>query len=794
MPALNSPSSFAAQGQAGRPPYSAATTPPPSQEVKDQFPLLMAADSPNVAKQFDEFQRGGGMSLVCAQRDRNDRIRFNRWRGRTSDFRKHRKALAGEPVPWENAWDGRVYMADGVIEDMGDVLSSAFERAKLKARPTEASDTQRAGMAEIVLAKYRERMRASLSDESEYLWQFGLNNGCAVWEVGWDRALAMKHEPVTMDQLLEAGLAAQEALMSMPPSEVPPDMLERMAVIAQLGEVILDPAREGEAVDLLQMFAHHLAAQLYAPQRRSYGDEWLNNYELSRRTARRVVRELRATGHSRLPAPYLARNQPFACAREVGYDYFCPPEMTDPQDASWHAVRNWLTPEQLMARRATDGWDPHWVDEAIKTAGQTSVWGDAVFERDQTTFEGDSEVDAYDWHTQDTKSGLVEVVWFYKRYISAEGVPEVWCTVWCPHVIQDPMNPAREDFAAAHYEYDLLPGMYPFVGYRWQKKKRQFINSTGVPQIVGSDQHSVKTSLDMLVDRQEMEVNPSWMVDTRLGMRYKAGPGAQIPRKRAGDLEPLQLNAGSPALAFNLIEAANQRTAEYFGLMRETVLPAKWQSKLQRMTERYLGACAQMWCMVLKLIQRNADAAELERIAGADPEFPTSPEDIAGEFDISLYFDVKDLDMEFVFKKLEAIINMAVPVDRAGLIDSANLVRMIMAAIDPSYSNALLQSDTSASQKLFQDTRNQVSLLMQGNMPDMVENDPTAAKQLEYAQQIIFGDGSGKGGNPIYQQALRENPVVQERFDAWVQNRQQSVKQEKNKQIGRDGVDVEAVA
>ena len=775
-------------------PAASAAAMRPSTDVQEQFPLLMAADKPDVPKQFDEFTRGGGMSLVCAQRDRNDRIRYNRWKGRTSDYRKHRKALGADPVPWEGGWDGRVHLADGVIEDMGDVLSSAFERAQLKARPVEASDIQRAGMAEVVLRKYRERMRASLCDEAEYLWQFGLNNGSAVWQVGWDRALAMKYEPISMDRLIAAGAQAQAALLQMPGAEVPPEMLEKLAVIAALGQVILDPAREAEAVDLLQMFAHHLAAQIYADERQSYGDEWLNNYELSAKTARKVVRELRSTGQSRLPAPYMVRSQPFACARELGYDYFCPPEMTELQTACWHAVRQWLTPEELMARRATEGWDPHWVEEAIKTAGHTSVWGDAMFERDSITFEADTEVDAYDWNTQETKSGLVEVVWFYKRYISQEGVPEVWCTVWCPHVTQDPMNPQDESFCAAHYEYDELQGDYPFVGYRWQKKRRQFIHGTGVPQVVGSDQHSMKTSLDMLVDRQEMEVNPSWMVDVRLGMRYKAGPGAQIPRKRAGDLEPLQLNAGSPALAFNLIEAANQRTAEYFGLMREGVLPVKWQTKLQRMTERYLGACAQMWTLVFRLIQHNATAAELERMAGGDPEFPTTPEDIAGEFDLSLYFDVKDLDTEFTLKKLDAIIKMAMPVDRAGLIDSAALVRLIMAAIDPTYSTALLQSDTSASQKLFNDTRDQVSLIMQGNMPDMVENDPTAAKQLEYAQQIIFGNGEGKGGNPIYQQVLQQNQTVQERFQAWVQNREQSVKQEKNKQIGRDGVDVEAVA
>ena len=773
------------------------STPAPSQEVKDQFPLLMASERPKVKEQFDEFQRAGGMSLVCAQRDRNDRIRYNRWRGRTSDFRKHRKAIGGDPIPYENGWDGRVYHADGVIEEVGDVLSAAFERAQLKARPTEAADIQKAGYAEIVLRKYRERMGAQVKDEAEFCWQFGLNNGASIWQVGWDRRLAMKYQPLDMEQLLAAAQNAMDALTQMPPAEVPPEMQEKFVLLANLGPVILDPQRTDEAVELLQMFAHHLAAQLYAGQRKDYGSEWLNNYELSAKTARKVVKELREDGRSRLPAPYLAKNEPFAVAREVGYDYFCPPEMTDLQTAPWHAVRDWLTPEELMARRATDGWDPDWVDAAIKTAGQTSIWGDAIFENDSRTFEGDAEMDSYEWNQQDTKSGLIEVITFYKRYIGVEGVPEIKCTVWCPHALKDPLRPQDEDFCAAHYEYDELPDVYPFAGYRWKKDKRQFINAVGVPQIVGSDQHLIKTTNDQLVDRADMEVNPPWLVDTRLGMRYKANPGGQIPRKRAGDIEPLQLGSGGMATAEHILAGANQRTAEYFGLMREGVLPAKWQAKLGRVTGRYLDACAEMWGMVLKLIQRHASAEELQRICGGDPEFPATPEDIAGEYDVSLYFDVKDLDMEFVFKKLDAVIKMAVPVDRAGLIDMGQLVRLIMAAIDPTYSTALVTSDASASQRLFKSTREDIALIMAGNVPDMVENDPTAAKQLEYAQQIIMGDAEGRGGNPLYQQKLKgetpEDQLVQQRMQAWVQNREQSVKQEKNKQIGRDGVDPEAV-
>jgi hypothetical protein len=66
------------------------------------------------------------------------------------------------------------------------------------------------------------------------------------------------------------------------------------------------------------MFARDIAAQLYAKQREEYGSEFLRDYELSTTKARQVVRELRTRGRSKLPVPYVVKNQPVVTAREVG--------------------------------------------------------------------------------------------------------------------------------------------------------------------------------------------------------------------------------------------------------------------------------------------------------------------------------------------------------------------------------------------------------------------------------------------------------------------------------------------
>lgn len=765
-------------------------------QLEERLPLLFSSDTPDIKSQFEEFRRAGGTSTIAVQRDRADRIRYNRWKGRTGDYKKHRKALGAEPIPWENAWDGRVYLADSIIEDLGDVLSSAFERAQIKAKPTEVGDTVKAGLVEKILQKYREKIAPSLRDEAEFLWQFGLNTGASVAEVGWESVLSMKMDEVSMDEFGQAATNASKVLMQTPPNAIDPDTLDKLQRLATFPQIIMDPLQEPAAIELLQLFARDMAGQLFAEQRLEFGDDFLLNYELTATTAKKVIRSLREDGKAKMPAPYISKNEPSVVARELGVDYFCPPEMADIQASPWHAVREFLTPEEVWQKQITEGWDATWVRETLKTAGTASQWGDLTQISDISSWDMDDEVDTYDWQAQKSNNGLVEVITFFKRQISEEGVGEIWCTIWCPHVISDPQSPT-ESLYARHFLFEDLPNKYPFVGFRWQKKKRQFCNSMGVPQLVGSDQHAIKASLDMLHDLSEKTVNPEWLVDQRLGLRYKFGPGAQLTRRRQGDIEPVPTPRGNPELAFKLVESTEARLANYFGLMSPAVLPAKWQAKLQRLVERYLGTCAEMWDMMLMLIQKRVSSETLQRIAGMDPGLPSDLQDIAAEYDVALYFDARDLDMEFTLKKLDAITKMAVPLDRAGLVDFSALVKLIMYSIDPTYATALIKDQASASQQMFNDVRSQIALMERGNIPDFTENDPAAETKLQFANQIIYGDGQGNGGNPIYQAALKPgtpqfNPVFAQRLQQWSQNMQQSIAQARNAQIGRLGVDPNA--
>jgi hypothetical protein len=316
------------------------------------------------------------------------------------------------------------------------------------------------------------------------------------------------------------------------------------------------------------------------------------------------------------------------------------------------------------------------------------------------------------------------------------------------------------------------------------------VHSTpGIPALVGSDQQSIKRSTDMLIDRQDMEVNPPWVSPLRMGQKFKANPGSQIPVKRGPDeLGRMPPPPGSPQLAFELIRAIEIRLARRFGLYHPEVPPAHTQAKLQATADRFLQAVAGVFRKMLELIQNQATDDELRRIAGADPGMPRSFEEIEGQYDVSLHFDVKDLDFDYSQKKLQSVVEISKVMDRRGDIDSSAMVRMALSAIDPSLKQALLPNRGAAGKAVKDLVKADLAQMFLGTAFDPVEEDPTAEAQLEYANEII-------ASNPNYQAGLGMAPGAQpnqrfaELFADWKKNREQSVKQRDNVATGRLGVD-----
>jgi hypothetical protein len=322
----------------------------------------------------------------------------------------------------------------------------------------------------------------------------------------------------------------------------------------------------------------------------------------------------------------------------------------------------------------------------------------------------------------------------------------------------------------------------PFMATPREWIARSLSASRGTPEVAWPLQRLSKVQQDALIDRTSLTTLPPQLLPPRLLQEIKdieIGPAAKIPTLRGEDVRFMTL-PGHDGVAENILRYTDEKAASYFARHSQAVQPARTASKQQQMVDGFLrcwtGAFKQEWA----LIQQYIEERDWQRITG-HPKPKWTPREISGSFDLFLTMDVRDLDMDYVLKKLEAVSKFILPEDAAGVIDRAKLVRMKLRAIDPRLEEELVVSLTEASQKLFRDVEAEFMSMFLGNPPKYVENDPTADQQLRFATQIV-------SANPIYQQHLGlPNSRFSQAVESWSANRMQSVRQEQNKTVGRIG-------
>lgn len=692
--------------------------------------MLQTTTRPDIDLLMREFEQAGGYLGRQWRSDYADKARFTRWDGQHYSGRKKRELLGDACLPWDNAADTRQPLVDCIIRDLASVLCTAGARAQVKAVPASAANEAKAAQVAKLVNHFRQQRRRELGRERDLFANYLLSYGLGVWQVGWERCVSYQRTTITLRQIADE-FPQGPALVSL----------------------VLDPTQEDAATDAAQALVS----------------------TLTRNQARRIVRSLRTKAEAEVPSPYVTYHGPVWTARKVNEDIFFPPATTDLQRARCIFVRDFLTETEIRENVLTDGWDADWAEAAIKTRGQVTTWESPGL----LIHEGDAYANVA---MANTKDDLVEVVWAYVRTVDEDDVPEVCCTILCPNATK---NTEGEAIYAKHGPCGYEHGKYPFVEGQQERVSRRLVESRGVPEISATWQDEIKSQCDMLEDRCTLEVNPTLLVPpTKFGQKYRIGPGIKVEKQMGAQrgLEYLEPPSGNPQLAFEVINMVLRRTAEYWGLPHPEVLPAKWQARLQQAVENFLAAEEEVCTQTLQLAQQYLTDEELARIGGGLPGFPTTAADIAGEYDFQLVFDARDLDMEYTFKKLDAISKLVVPNDRGGTIDYAKLTALALAGIDASLAQSVLQDQQGAAAKVFDQVNKDVAFMALGNEPKYPENDPTAGMKQQFMQVIVQG-------NPKYQQAL----AADERFRELMENYAKSLKQSEmqlgqNVVTGRTGV------
>ena len=681
--------------------------------------MARVGPEPNVSALTEELRRSATDFGQTSRSERVQNTRFCQWPGQTDDGKKWNDSGRTKPAfPWDGASDTRIPLADEVINGMVDLCSTAFWRSMLRVSPTNVSQLDQAVTAHNLMDwTVNAKMYNDLTRDVELLSQYLWTYGWAGVHITWQQEMGQKEQYLTMDQVM--ALAAQSPEGS---------------VLADFPNLIANPEADDQSAELMMAAFPNL----------------------KKRRALKAVRELRDEGECDFPVPTMVTNKPMVAALAPWDELAFPPETTDIQSARVVFRRYYMTEAQLLNKVETDDWDEEWAQEAINTMGRFSNYADYSY---TSGLASNSIMD---------RENLIEIVYAYQKSIDEDGVPGVFYTVFSPQV-----GDKWGYFEALDYGH----GQYPFVVWRSELIHRQITESRGVPEVCMTWQEEVKAQRDSIFDYTSLATLPPIEVPKTRGGNLKIGPAIQIPVLRRGEIGFLAPPAREPGVAFQLIDAVMAQTDRYFGRPTEKVAPAVTQMRQQRIINNWLHGWTEAFRQVLTLTLQYVGPEEIQRVTASSTVLPENIQD----FDVMLKFDVRELSTDLVTEKLKAISTLVLPLDTAGVIDRAKLISVALRAIDPNLASELVMQQGPASQKMFNETNDELALISLGNPPQLRENDPTAAMRLQFSQQVLQS-------NPKYQQQLQQDQLFQANLQKYIENLQFSVQQQQNAVTGRLGV------
>ena len=682
--------------------------------------MATVGEEPNVSALTEELRRAATDNGISTRIERIENTRFCRWPGQTPDGKKNNDAgNANKPAfPWDGASDTRIPLADEVVNGLVDLCSTAFWRSMLRVVPSNVTTVEQAATAHNLMDwAVNSKMYSDLTREVELLSQYLWTYGWAGVHISWQQEMGQKEQELTMDQVM--ALAAQSPEGS---------------VLADFPNLIANPEADDQSAELIMAAFPNL----------------------KKRRALKAVRELRDEGECDFPVPTMVTNKPMVAALAPWDELAFPPETTDIQSARVVFRRYYMTEAQLLNKVETDDWDEEWAQEAINTMGRFSNYADYSY---TSGLASNSIMD---------RENLIEIVYAYQKSIDEDGVPGVFYTVFSPQV-----GDKWGYFEALDYGH----GQYPFVVWRSELIHRQITESRGVPEVCMTWQEEVKAQRDSIFDYTSLATLPPIEVPKTRGGNLKIGPAIQIPVLRRGEIGFLAPPAREPGVAFQLIDAVMAQTDRYFGRPTEKVPPAVTQMRQQRIINNWLHGWTEAFRQVLTLTLQYVGPEEIQRVTASSTVLPENIQD----FDVMLKFDVRELSTDLVTEKLKAISTLVLPLDTAGVIDRAKLISVALRAIDPNLASELVMQQGPASQKMFNETNDELALISLGNPPQLRENDPTAAMRLQFSQQVLQS-------NPKYQQQLQQDQLFQANLQKYIENLQFSVQQQQNAVTGRLGV------
>jgi hypothetical protein len=469
-------------------------------------------------------------------------------------------------------------------------------------------------------------------------------------------------------------------------------------------------------------------------------------------------------------------------AYAIGEDIFLPPNTTTLQSASRIFRKALLHPEAAREKVISEGWNSDYVEHAIKTClGNVNSSPEFVVPGN----EGRWADDRVGLNGMELGRGLLEFIYGYERLSDDDGVPGIYCTVFCPGCHMD-SNSADEIGYAKHELLGYRHGLYPFVDFPLEKLSRMLLDTRGMPQVLRGNQDAIKVELDSRIDHASISTCPplTHPVGREPG---RIGPGAMVSERRPGEIGRLP-TPPFPEASVEVQNSIESRTRRYAGRPTADDTTNEWQIKQQKESQVWLGRWQLAYRMIFQLYVQYGPEEEFFRVIGQQTEKPVrfAKQDFDGTWDLYLQFDILNNDPETWQAKLKSLAEVMQAFDRNGQGDYSKILQRAVEAIDSSWAEEFVTPKEIAAQKEVTETQGDISRMSAGVDLDA----PTTGVNPQLRLETIKNWMMGPPDNPALdvQRRLASDEPLRNRIERYAEQLSFQIQQnQENPIIGRIG-------
>lgn len=728
-----------------------------------------------VVGQLDTFKRIiREIRTECADTIRTTRreyeqVVFCKWDGQRTDGRKRKETLNKDAKPFEGASDNRVRLADRLVrEHVMDYIAASL-RAKKRFMPMEGTDNYTAAKLDILVkwlidTYWADQFVTQLKLIGRYMEQDTPAVGCAM--VDWVEERRLEYRTVEPIDLVDLYLQKQNAVAA---GAVPDDQNGMDDAAGTEGQ-----PETTEAESMSQSIIDMCSMATMLPDLEKF---LIDVLEIKPARAKKAARELQKDHKAEIPIPYLFKRGPECVAMRLFDDVFVPANTTDPERARIVYRREWLTEPEIRERAIRLKWDDDFVKELLGDDG-TGSSNQAKGHEGKSGFEDFNADTRVNQNTSEfaLRKGLWEIITAWHYATNDDGVMGIYTTTFSFFCSKEAR--ASEPFRRKH-------GKMPFV---WQKREElndRLMDSRGIPELVSTDQQTFKLLRDSFEDHTQVATLPPVKVPpNKPHFRVDIAPLGRV-ESNSRETTEFMTPPAYPIAADKYWDKVRRDVNEDWGRADKDMDPNMVTAIKQDRVNTFLSLVTKIVKMSVQLSQEFMPDDMFARIIGGNGvAVNRTIKEIQGQFDMTMIVDVQDMTLEGVTQKAKVVADILKPMDIRSTIPYDSIIRSSIAAIDPSWAEAMPTVEA-ADQRETDDEKAAFVRMLNGVRPDMPESGINAPLRLQTLQAEIAPRKANPNAFPPLSQA--STLLIQERLDYLTFQASQM----QNAVTGRIGVNVQ---